>query len=106
MGSGRRRLVGEVVDGRYEVLRTCEHGGMGLVHRMRHLRWGTDLAVKSPRSELLSVSGFLNRFVAEAETRVSLGLAVPVRRRDPTSRAGSRSCSTSTDELVSTCCGR
>ncbi|MFD7325257.1 protein kinase [Streptomyces sp. NPDC059875] len=66
--------VGEVVDGRYEVLRVHEQGGMGLVYRVRHLEWGTDLAVKSPRPELLATDGFLDRFVAEAETWVSLGL--------------------------------
>ncbi|MDT9687357.1 protein kinase [Streptomyces sp. P9(2023)] len=66
--------VGDVVDGRYEVLRVHEQGGMGLVHRVRHLEWGTDLAVKSPRPELLATDGFLDRFVAEAETWVSLGL--------------------------------
>ncbi|MFI6638736.1 hypothetical protein [Streptomyces sp. NPDC050504] len=69
-----RWRIGEVVDGRYEVLRIHEHGGMGLVYRVRHLQWGTDLAVKSPRPELLSSPGFLDRFVAEAETWVSLGL--------------------------------
>ncbi|MFI8951384.1 WD40 repeat domain-containing serine/threonine protein kinase [Streptomyces sp. NPDC053750] len=66
--------VGDVVDGRYEVLRVHGDGGMGLVHRVRHLGWGTDLAVKSPRAELFRDRTARLRFVAEAENWVSLGL--------------------------------
>ncbi|GIH14276.1 protein kinase domain-containing protein [Rugosimonospora africana] len=66
--------VGEVVDGRYEVTLVHELGGMGLVHRVRHLIWDIDLAVKSPRPELFRSAEDQRRFVAEAETWVSLGL--------------------------------
>ncbi|MET7394899.1 serine/threonine-protein kinase [Dactylosporangium sp. NPDC005572] len=61
--------VGDVVDGRYEVLKVHEQGGMGLVYRVRHREWAVDLAVKSPRPEVPR-----DAFVAEAETWVSLGL--------------------------------
>jgi WD40 repeat protein len=63
-----------VVDGQYEVWMVHEQGGMGLVHRVKHLEWGVMLAMKSPRPQLLADAGFLDRFVAEAETWVSLGL--------------------------------
>jgi len=66
--------VGEVVDGRYEVTRVHEHGGMGVVYRVRHVGWDIDLAVKSPRPELFRTEEDRRRFVAEAETWVSLGL--------------------------------
>ncbi|GAA2136185.1 protein kinase domain-containing protein [Actinomadura napierensis] len=66
--------VGDVVDGRYRVTRVHEHGGMGLVYRVRHLTWGIDLAVKSPRPEALADAAGRARFVAEAENWVSLGL--------------------------------
>ena len=66
--------VGEVVDGRYEVTGVHEHGGMGVVHRVRHLAWGIDLAVKSPRPDLFRTAEDQRQFVAEAETWVSLGL--------------------------------
>ncbi|MDL4813708.1 protein kinase domain-containing protein [Actinomadura opuntiae] len=66
--------VGDVVDGRYRVTRVHEHGGMGLVHRVRHLTWGIDLAVKSPRPEAIADAAGRARFVAEAENWVSLGL--------------------------------
>ncbi|WP_433337729.1 protein kinase [Spirillospora sp. CA-294931] len=66
--------VGDVVDGRYEVTRVHEHGGMGLVYRVRHLAWGVDLAVKSPRPEMFASAADRERFAAEAQTWVSLGL--------------------------------
>lgn len=66
--------VGEVIDGRYEVSRVHEQGGMGVVYRVRHLVWGIDLAVKSPRPDLFRGPDDRRRFVAEAETWVSLGL--------------------------------
>ncbi|MFI6938969.1 WD40 repeat domain-containing serine/threonine protein kinase [Streptomyces sp. NPDC050418] len=69
-----RWLKPYVVDGQYEVWMVHEQGGMGLVHRVQHLGWGVMLAMKSPRPELLTDPGFLDRFVAEAETWVSLGL--------------------------------
>ncbi|MEU2543850.1 protein kinase [Streptomyces roseolus] len=72
-GSARWR-VGEVVDGRYEVTALLGRGGMGEVFRVRHLGWGTDLAVKSP---LLGGADSPRRrelFTAEAQTWVSLGL--------------------------------
>ncbi|HUR07785.1 MAG TPA: hypothetical protein VM347_34945 [Nonomuraea sp.] len=64
--------VGDVIDGRYEVTRVHEHGGMGLVYRVRHLLWGTDLAVKCPRPELFQSAADRERFVTEAEVWVSL----------------------------------
>lgn len=63
-----------MVDGRYEVVRVFEHGGMGLVYRVRHLAWGTDLAVKCPRPELFRDDRDRERFVAEAQAWVSLGM--------------------------------
>ncbi|GAA5200846.1 hypothetical protein GCM10023322_79620 [Rugosimonospora acidiphila] len=66
--------VGEVIDGRYEVLLVHEQGGMGLVYRVRHLAWNIDLAVKSPRPELFWRPTDQQRFIAEAQTWVSLGL--------------------------------
>ncbi|MGW3953140.1 hypothetical protein ACWEKM_19990 [Streptomyces sp. NPDC004752] len=66
--------IGEVIDGRYEVTRVHEQGAMGLVHRVRHLRWDTDLAVKSPRADVFQDAAGRARFVAEAEAWVSLGL--------------------------------
>jgi WD40 repeat protein len=66
--------LGDVIDGRYEVSRVHEQGGMGVVYRVRHLAWDIDLAVKSPRPDLFRSAEDQRRFVAEAETWVSLGL--------------------------------
>ncbi|TDC42140.1 tetratricopeptide repeat protein [Actinomadura sp. KC345] len=66
--------AGDLVDGRYEVLEMLGQGGMGVVHRVRHLGWDADLAVKSPRPEMFRDAAGHERFVAEAETWVSLGL--------------------------------
>ncbi|MDK0524351.1 protein kinase [Streptomyces sp. ML-6] len=66
--------VGQVVDGRYEVAQVHEGGGMGLMYRVRHLEWATDLAVKCPRAELFRTDAQRDLFTAEAEIWVSLGL--------------------------------
>ncbi|TDC77992.1 serine/threonine-protein kinase, partial [Actinomadura sp. 7K507] len=66
--------AGDLIDGRYEVLEMLGQGGMGVVHRVRHLGWDAELAVKSPRPELFRGGAGHERFVAEAETWVSLGL--------------------------------
>src|SRR5687768_16387200 len=66
--------VGEVVAELYRVVEVLGHGGMGVVHRVRHLGWDIDLAVKSPRPELFTDDSARRRFVTEAQTWVSLGL--------------------------------
>jgi WD40 repeat protein/serine/threonine protein kinase len=66
--------VGEVVDGRYRVTRVHEQGGMGVVYRVRHLAWDIELAVKCPRPEQVHGEDGQRKFVAEAETWVSLGM--------------------------------
>ncbi|MGW6704631.1 protein kinase domain-containing protein [Streptomyces sp. NPDC054956] len=66
--------VGDVVAGLYEVAAVHGHGGMGLVYKVRHRVWDVDLAVKSPRPERFSGTADRERFVAEAESWVSLGL--------------------------------
>ncbi|WP_308197976.1 serine/threonine-protein kinase [Saccharopolyspora soli] len=71
---GRTWRIGQVVDGRYEVVHVHDSGGMGLVYRVRHLEWGADLAVKCPRVELFGTEEQRERFIAEAEIWVSLGL--------------------------------
>lgn len=73
-GTSGRWQARDVIDGQYEVWEVHEQGGMGLVYRVLHRQWGIFLAVKTPRPELLTTDGFLDRFVAEAETWVSLGL--------------------------------
>ncbi|TDD66481.1 serine/threonine protein kinase, partial [Actinomadura darangshiensis] len=65
---------GDVVLDLYEVLDVVASGGMGLVYRVRHRGWDTDLAMKVPRPELVGSEQGLRGFEAEAETWVGLGL--------------------------------
>ncbi len=58
----------------YDVLDVVHSGGMGLVHRVRHLNWQIDLAVKTPRPQLMATASGRSRFEAEANTWVGLGL--------------------------------
>ncbi|MFF3316173.1 protein kinase [Streptomyces sp. NPDC003035] len=71
VGSWRR---GDVVLDLYEVLDVLDGGGMGLVHRVRHRGWNTDLAVKVPRPELVATAAGRADFETEAGTWVGLGL--------------------------------
>ncbi|MGW1373031.1 protein kinase domain-containing protein [Streptomyces sp. NPDC002446] len=65
--------MGDLIDDRYRVTGILGQGGMGIVHQVRHLGWGADLAVKSPQSKRWNDAG-REQFVTEAETWVSLGL--------------------------------
>lgn len=72
MGAAWR--VGDEVEGLYRVTAVHSQGGMGVVYRVRHLGWDVDLAVKSPRPALFRHRAGRDRFVAEAQTWISLGL--------------------------------
>ena len=58
----------------YDVLDVVHSGGMGLVYRVRHLSWQVDLALKTPRPELVATPDGRARFEVEAGTWVGLGL--------------------------------
>ncbi len=66
--------VGETLLDLYEVTGLLGEGGMGKVYKVHHKGWNTDLAVKSPRSEIFSTAGGKENFIREAETWVNLGL--------------------------------
>ncbi len=66
--------VGDVVLNLYEVKQVHEGGGMGLVYRVHHRGWNTDLAVKSPRSNYFQTEMQKENFTRECETWISLGL--------------------------------
>ena len=51
-----------------------ESGGMGLVYRMHHLAWQSDVAVKVPRPEFFRTEEHRTAFEAEVDTWVRLGL--------------------------------
>jgi WD40 repeat protein/serine/threonine protein kinase len=66
--------VGDVVLGLYQVTAVLGEGGMGRVYKVRHRGWGLDLAVKTPRAEVIDAAGGVAAFQREAETWVGLGL--------------------------------
>lgn len=65
---------GQVVDSRYEVVRELGRGGMGAVYQVRHLEWGADLAAKVPLRDMFHSDADRERFSAEAQNWVGLGL--------------------------------
>src|SRR5262245_29782384 len=65
--------VGDVLLDLYEVTAILGEGGMGRVYKVHHRGWDLDLAVKSPRPDVLARVGQA-AFVAEAETWVNLAL--------------------------------
>lgn len=66
--------VGDLILDTYEVKQVIPPGGMGLVYRVHHKNWATDLAVKSPRPGFFESEEHKQNFIREAETWVSLGL--------------------------------
>ncbi len=66
--------VGDVILDLYEVKHVFEEGGMGLVYRVHHRGWNTDLAVKSPRSDYFKTETQKENFTRECETWINLGL--------------------------------
>src|SRR5262249_49119836 len=64
---------GDVLLGLYEVKCVLGQGGMGTVYKVHHRGWNLDLAVKTPRPDVLAQAGAEN-FEREAENWVNLGL--------------------------------
>jgi WD40 repeat protein len=65
---------GDVILNRYEVKEVFTGGGMGLVYRVWHRHWHTDLVVKSPRPEFFRSDRDRENFEREAELWVGLGM--------------------------------
>ncbi len=67
--------VGQVVSGKYKLLRLLGDGGMGSVYEAEHLRLGTRVAIKVLHSDLSRRPGLIDRFLQEA--RVSAQIRSP-----------------------------
>lgn len=59
-------MLGRLFEGRYRILRKLGSGGMGQVYLARHVTLGTDVAVKSLRSDHTADGILRNRFLREA----------------------------------------
>lgn len=66
--------VGDVIADLYEIRDIIRTGGMGVVYRVWHRGWQVELAVKTPRSQLLDSATHVRNFEEEAEAWVGLGV--------------------------------
>ena len=65
-------LLGEVVDGRYEVVSVIGEGGMGTVYEVRHAALGRRLALKVLRRDIADAE-HAARFIQEAKAAAAIG---------------------------------
>jgi len=65
---------GEILLNTYEVKGVVAIGGMGVVYRVHHKGWNTDLALKSPRPDLSKNKEQIDNYKRECETWIDLGL--------------------------------
>ncbi|MBV6343723.1 serine/threonine-protein kinase, partial [Candidatus Magnetobacterium casense] len=66
--------VGDVILDLYEVRDVFKSGGMGLVYRIYHKGWSSDMAMKCPRPEYFQTESQKSSFEREAQTWMDLGL--------------------------------
>src|SRR5262245_3816424 len=68
ISSGTDRMIGQLLDGKYEIEELCGRGGIGAVYRATHVGTGRRVAVKVITPELAGNSEFIERFRREAKT--------------------------------------
>lgn len=66
--------LGDVIADLYEIREVIGTGGMGVVYRVWHRGWQVELAVKTPRAQLLDSPAHVRNFEEEAEAWVGLGV--------------------------------
>jgi len=66
-------LIGQVLDGRYEVERVLGEGGMGIVYKARHVTLGKPLAIKVLKAEVSKDQEIVQRFRQEAQSATAIG---------------------------------
>jgi serine/threonine protein kinase len=67
--------AGDLIGGKYRLIRTIGDGGMGVVYEARHETLGTAVALKFLKAELAQTPGLAARFLREA--RVAANIASP-----------------------------
>src|SRR5262249_23573097 len=66
-------LVGQIIDGRYRLVRKLGEGGMGEVYAAEHVHIEKRFAVKLLRPEIVSNPEAVTRFRQEARSSSSIG---------------------------------
>ncbi len=65
-------LIGEIIDGRYQLTRVVGSGGMATIYAAIDLRLDRQVAVKVMHSHLAQDEQFVSRFIREAKAAASL----------------------------------
>ncbi|MFN2415422.1 MAG: serine/threonine protein kinase, partial [Pyrinomonadaceae bacterium] len=60
-------IVGQVLDGQYEIEEFIAQGGMGAVYRARHILLGDEVVIKTLRAEMRNNAEWLRRFQREGK---------------------------------------
>jgi serine/threonine protein kinase len=71
--SSKDPLIGQVVDGRYQIDSVLGDGGMGIVYKSVHTTLGKSLAIKVLRPEVSKNEEILARFKQEAQSASAIG---------------------------------
>ena len=66
-------MVGEVLDGRYRLIKKLGEGGMGEVYAAEHMHIEKRFAIKLLRPEIVSNEEAVKRFRQEARSSSSIG---------------------------------
>ena len=70
-------LVGQVLDGKYQVEGFIARGGMGAVYRARHILLGDSVVIKTLRPEMRGNAEWLRRFQREGAPRAVSATRTP-----------------------------
>ncbi len=66
-------LIGQTIDGRYEIIQRCGEGGMGVVYQAKHVVLGKPLAMKVLRADVSKDDEIITRFRQEAQSASAIG---------------------------------
>jgi serine/threonine-protein kinase len=66
-------LIGQTIDGRYQIEKKLGEGGMGVVYKAKHVMLQKDLAVKVLRADVSKDQEIIARFRQEAQSASGIG---------------------------------
>jgi eukaryotic-like serine/threonine-protein kinase len=66
-------LLGQVLDGRYQIEKRLGEGGMGIVYKARHVTLGKALAIKVLKADVSKDQEIVQRFRQEAQSATAIG---------------------------------